>query len=351
MSSSREAVQAAQAIAGIRQGYFQNLVMCGVTRADIADLERQLAADTTITLPRGLAQYSELLAVLGGRSTYVSNLKTMLQLGLWEHHKIVYRLDADLAHDLGNLGDGDVIHREVLRRLPHPNPYIHLPSPILFTSNSRRTMQVRGFFVSGSRYDGDDPVLCSTHHPQRQHLVLLFPRLPHPAADHSADADMSEIEFSRFNLKFAGPTATLGELIADVQRHFTDHTSNMPAEDVATLLRTSIAPILYTCTVDPDIRRTAAGHSKKHRWQGRAVTAYDLGYRLGDAIRSWKAARVARSQTAGTGTGATRRPHWRKPHLHTYRVGVGRTETVIRYLSGLPVNGYTGTDVPTVIPV
>ncbi|MEV0453730.1 hypothetical protein [Catellatospora methionotrophica] len=201
MSPSREAAQAAQAIAAIRQRYFQNLVMCGVPRTDIAELERQLAADTTITLPRGLAQYSELLAVLGGRSTYVSNLKTMLQLGLWEQSKIIYRLDGDLAHDLGNLGDGDVIHRDVLRRLPHPNPYIHLPAPILFTKNSGRTMQVRGFFVSGSRYDGDDPVLCSTHHPQRQHLVLLFPRLPYPGAGGSADADMSEIEFSRFNLK------------------------------------------------------------------------------------------------------------------------------------------------------
>ncbi|MEV0453729.1 hypothetical protein [Catellatospora methionotrophica] len=72
---------------------------------------------------------------------------------------------------------------------------------------------------------------------------------------------------------------------------------------------------------------------------------------MGNAIRSWKAARAAGTHGTGAGTGGTRRPHWRKPHLHTYRIGPGRTETVMHYLSGLPVNGYTGSDVPTVIPV
>ncbi|MEU8001605.1 hypothetical protein AB0B66_10630 [Catellatospora sp. NPDC049111] len=350
MSTHQTAVTAAQAAVGFRHLYLRQLIASGIPRSEIADLERQISAGAAVTMPPHLAELGDMLALLGNAAAHGASLKTTLQLGLWEQHKIIYRLDADLANDLATVSDKDVLHRDVLHRLPHPDPYIHLPNPIIFTGRSGQATEVRGFFISGVRYDADSPMICSTHHPQRQYLALLFPRLPYDTLDDTAAGhETPEYEFSRIQLLFPGATATLGELIADTQRRFRDHTGDMPREDVARLLRASIAPILYTCTVNPDIRQTAAGRSKRHRRQGKAVAMYDLGYRLGSAIRSWKAERA--SVTATTGSGSTKRPHWRKPHLHTFRTGVGRTETVMHYISGIPVNGYTGADKPVVIPV
>jgi hypothetical protein len=64
-------------------------------------------------------------------------------------------------------------------------------------------------------------------------------------------------------------------------------------------------------------------------------TTWDIGMRIGAALRA--ATQRAESEPAG-GTHASPRPHIRRAHWHSYRVGPGRAETILRWLAPIAVN-------------
>lgn len=76
---------------------------------------------------------------------------------------------------------------------------------------------------------------------------------------------------------------------------------------------------------------------------------WDIGIRMGQAIRT--AADAAKQQPAGEtgGTHAAPRPHIRRAHWHLYRVGVKREETRVRWLFPIPVNVKSHDELPAVI--
>ena len=67
--------------------------------------------------------------------------------------------------------------------------------------------------------------------------------------------------------------------------------------------------------------------------------------RLGAALRAAYHAR----ETAPEGAGASVRPHVRRAHWHTYRIGEGRAERVLRWLPPIPVNVTDVGELPAVI--
>jgi hypothetical protein len=49
----------------------------------------------------------------------------------WRRHRVVYTLDLDLGRELMTSDPDDVIPGGLVRQLPHPDPYLALPEPVL----------------------------------------------------------------------------------------------------------------------------------------------------------------------------------------------------------------------------
>ncbi|GAB4054740.1 hypothetical protein [Catellatospora paridis] len=355
MSRAADAARAAMTVYDHSRTIARRLTAIGVPPSEITDLEAQVIRGAEFAYPPRLHLLSIINYENGTWAEHNAHLSTMIQLTCWNQHKIAYCVDADLANELGRVRDNDLIHRDVLTRLPHPDPYVHLSRQVRFSAVGGHSIGISGFFITGTRLLHDQPIPCSSHHPQRHELVLLFPRVHYgPNGQPIDEAGQPLVSFSRIVLSFDGPTATLADLIASVQRRFRNQLGGQAHDEISRLLRESVGVLLYVCTAKPDLVRAPGGKSKKQRRKGTAVAAYELGYHLGAAIRSWKqpaSQRITADSPGGEGARRSPRPHFRRPHFHTYRVGAGRANTVMHFITGTPINGYTGADKPTVIPV
>ncbi|MEU8075993.1 hypothetical protein AB0B31_11125 [Catellatospora citrea] len=354
MSRAGDAARTAMTVYDHSRTIARRLTANGIPPSEITDLENQVIRGAEFAYPPGLHLLSITNYANGTWAEYNAHLATMIQLTCWNQHKIVYCVDPDLADELSQVRDSDNIHRDVLNRLPHPDPYVHLPREIRFSTPGGNSVGISGFFITGTRLLDGQPVPCSTLHPQRHQLVLLFPRVEYgPDGQPVTDAGVALPSFSRIVLAFDSPAVTLAELIAAVNSRFRDDIGGQAHEEIGRLLKASIGVLLYACTDKPDLVRAPGGKSNKKRRKGTAVTVHELGYHLGAAIRSWK--RASAQRAAGSpGSGDSRRsprPHLRRPHFHTYRIGAGRTQTVMHFLTSMPIKSYTGTDKPTVIAV
>lgn len=111
-------------------------------------------------------------------------------------------------------------------------------------------------------------------------------------------------------------------------------------EDVG--LEPLISVLLYLCSVNAEIgdgtRHPQRPVEKKTKNGPRLFpadkpTTWPVGERLGAALR-----RGYKLAQEGDGTHQGPRPHIRRAHWHTYRIGAGRTEAVIKWLPPIPVN-------------
>lgn len=97
--------------------------------------------------------------------------------------------------------------------------------------------------------------------------------------------------------------------------------------------KTATAPVIPTL---PRNKRAIAPHQP---------TEWLCGERIGAAIR----ASAHREATESTGTGPTKRPHIRRAHWHTYRVGPERVSTILKWIHPLAINADNGSDMPVTI--
>lgn len=75
---------------------------------------------------------------------------------------------------------------------------------------------------------------------------------------------------------------------------------------------------------------------------------WEIGARIGAALRSAHLAeQTGRAQEAMDGRQSPR-PHVRRAHWHTYRVGAGRTDTTLKWLPPIPINIDNGEIIPTI---
>lgn len=128
--------------------------------------------------------------------------------------------------------------------------------------------------------------------------------------------------------------------------------------DYSVALAPIISLLLYLCSeaVDyktqpppgnPPFKKTKRG---PRLFPAPSPTTWDVGVRLGAALRQAYIAAETDQEQESTATGRARpRPHIRVAHWHTYRTGKGRTNQVLRWVPPVAVNIEPGQEIPATI--
>jgi hypothetical protein len=127
------------------------------------------------------------------------------------------------------------------------------------------------------------------------------------------------------------------------------NTTTRPAATYAAEARATFAPILslllYLCSDRADLSRprpsrptpTKTKQGPRH-FPPAAPCTWDVGLRIGAALRHGMTATHDGTLAAATGTHASPRPHIRRAHWHTYLVGAGRTDRRLKWIPPIPIN-------------
>ena len=285
---------------------------------------------------------------------------------LWSRHRIVYDVDPSLASELADTDDSTVVPAGLMRRLPHPDPFVAFPSPIMLPSVPGEVMAVEGFYVTGRGGLGDIPEvrlrsLVSTHSPTAcGDLGLLF-------AGRCLDAETGEPKLrvdggpefilTRVTMATGDGDTTVGRMIETSAEYFEALAAEGPGfSAVPPLLRAATGILVYLCSANADVSEPRRiGRPPQRQAMGGKAELVPVGYYVGAAIRQAEEdVRRAGGSTVRV-SGAARasvRPHLRKAHFHRYRTGPGRREVTVKWLEPIAVNvGREGATVPTVVPV
>lgn len=265
---------------------------------------------------------------------------------LWARSKVVYAMDDRLLHYLAESSTSR-IPTEVLRNLPHADPYIMLPPSDTDDDHHTSVGVPLGAFVFG-RYDNATR-LCSTADATREDLGLMF--LGFVATDEGPI-----LQTLRCTVPLGGSTFSVEDAVAaTISRFvFNQDLGKERAVHLEEWLRTHVAQILnsllYVCTDQPDISEYAPGSpavrksrkKKERRPRPSDVnTMVELGFRMGPALyeaqRHWD--ETQRPGPGAAGTGQVQRPHRKRAHYRTYWTGPGRTVPALRWIAPFWVHG------------
>lgn len=152
--------------------------------------------------------------------------------------------------------------------------------------------------------------------------------------------------------------------VAESRRQAINHGSTIvatqlaafPVDDAARHLSAIVSLTLYLCSERPDIDVQPTNPEPKktrHGWKlfpADTPRTWDVGQRIGSALRSAYLAEQTNSQPDTTDTGRARpRAHVRAAHWHTYLTGQGRANRVLRWIPPVPVNVDGFDDLPATI--
>jgi hypothetical protein len=269
---------------------------------------------------------------------------------LWKKHKIVYHVDYDLWETMGDVKEETFIPEGTFGYLPHPDPFIAFPEPLIMPINEDSYQKVDGFFVTGRVPGIDGKMQRSTMHPATTELGLLImgPVFKADSSPLMLDSKVQDMIFTR-------ATVRAGTTVADINRTVGTNFLGLADDDhweehVPTMVRRAASLLIYLCATNVDLtpipappvaKRGPAKGEKRPRVVG-------VGYKVGAQLRAYK----KQAQAESKATGRQVSPHIRRAHLHTFRCGPGRTETRVKWLSPILVKG-TGqdADLPTTIGV
>jgi hypothetical protein len=251
----------------------------------------------------------------------------------WRMTKGIYRFDPDLAAALMATEITGDIPAEPLARLPEWCVYVETPgldTPLL----GGGTTPVHGVFALLDGTAQGARLLTMALDTDAQ-LAMTHLALGLPLAESLARREAQWRENCRRGIAtewHAGAEAAAAALLTKV-----------------------LGLLLYLCSEAPEI--DGSGHPgnpapkrTKEGWRLFAADqsrTWDVGVRIGAALRL--AREEPRSGEPGGGSHAGPRPHLRRAHWHTYRVGKGRTEAVLRWLPPIPVNLEAGEALPAVV--
>jgi hypothetical protein len=254
---------------------------------------------------------------------------------LWGQAKVVYAMDDDL---FGYLSESSVssIPTEILRCIPHVNPYVLLPAPDLSdpqTAYYRTHVGVPwGAFVFG-RYRNAE-LICSTNDERREDLGLMFLGFLEDERD-------TALQVIRCTVPLREPTITVENVVNRTLFgfRFDAHLAEDDRSKFEAWLRKYVGlvfnSLIYVCTDQPDIETyrpgvNKAGKVKKSAKRHQARPRMDdidevvqLGFRMGPALNEARQREREQGQ-AETGTGTRQRPHQRRGHFRTFWTGTGR---------------------------
>ena len=97
--------------------------------------------------------------------------------------------------------------------------------------------------------------------------------------------------------------------------------------------------VIYMCSVNPDIKKVRkSGTQKKNKKKEKPIDYFELGYILGATFGATKYV-YEDDSSVETVKDTQKRIHFRRPHWATYHVGKGRTETIVKWIDTILVNG------------
>jgi hypothetical protein len=255
-------------------------------------------------------------------------------LAAWRVSQGIYRFDPELAAAVAETPLTGELPAALLYRLPEWCVYIETPG----RTYMGRTLH--GFWAHLEyEVDGDDDEL---------RLVLDVARTPAEALDPQhgqipvplilgggtlADALERVIESGKQRAQALGldvPAAALGD-----------------AEAQAAAVAPLVALVLYLCAEnaeigDGDARPTRPEPKRTKRgprlFPPPQATAWDVGVRIGAALRRTAAGEGDPAAPAGEGSRSRPRAHIRRAHWHTFRTGEGRTGRKARWVAPVAVN-------------
>lgn len=271
----------------------------------------------------------------------VPDAARLAALAAWRVTQGIYRFDPDLHGALIDTPVTGDLPADVLMHLPEWCVYIETPQMSFAGSRVFGAWAHLDHDPSGRTelrflLDGDSPA------------CVLLPIAIHVTGGLKEGLDAFIAEATRQAEKIG-----VGALLQAAEP-FAGGASAAFCRDVEPL----VSLVLYLCTAAADISR--GGHSErphnpapvKTRRHGLRVfpvdepRQWDVGVRIGAALR-------AAYQREGTGegepTGRHVRPHVRRAHWHTYRVGPGRTESRLRWLPPVAVNVDDAGKLPSVV--
>ncbi|QLY33951.1 hypothetical protein H0264_18495 [Nocardia huaxiensis] len=250
--------------------------------------------------------------------TVVNTLQEVLldadRIFLWLQHRVVYRVYPELAESLLGTDTGTSIPCEVLRRIPHPDPFIAFPTPIpgpppLIDRPLAKPPVYVGMLVTGLT---NELTLCSTADPRLHMLtVALVGRVSFVGA--------GEPRYPSFGIEIPcmAQRFTIDEMI---EAHLAIRSSAGDATELElSAYRLAVSLLLYICSDRRDMSGGAEvlGRRTKHHTPQAPSTVVDVGFDIGPKLF---AARTHASE-GSTGSGKRVRPHIRRAHWHTYWTG------------------------------
>lgn len=304
-----------------------------------------------------------------------------------ENHETIYSIDSDFFEQLQQNGlPSEPVPSDVFRRLPHTSPVFVLEEPIIlrhtdkwfsfghFVVNYVKTHSPESFKepvvnLSDLGEETPDVVISLDYSPEsaeclyvswigveaevwdtyyRKNHGTIGAHLETVIISHTFDLKNEWIDLQEQLTQIADN----GELFSGILKQRWDR---FPEEDrqywinnTATLFPIVAMSILYACTEDPDLSNVEAPDILRSRgsYKGASLNVYDLGIRIGNALR------VHRSHMSGDSnpSGRTVIPHLRRAHWHRFWTGPrnGERKMVIRWLPPIPVNLDKGDIIPTV---
>lgn len=274
-----------------------------------------------------------------------------LPLELWNRWRQVYVPHPLVTEELAGTGS-DKVSGTLLRQLRHINPMFVFPFGIPVLHSNGQKGNIRAFTVSGGhalRYGTP----AERFHPsarrelERSARLMGFTNDPdinclsvQVASEVEDEAGMVvDVNWGNFTLPILDQFS-LDSLTDLVAKDFTSDVDTEHLQDyVRTCLRSVVAHLLCSVASNIEIgeaQQPAKGKKKKNSGREKPVAYHPLGYRLGAALGAWRE-RKERG-VPGAPTGVTLAPHLRQGHLHTYKVGPGRREEIVKFLAPIPVN-------------
>ena len=287
----------------------------------------------------------------------VGALAGMVTVAVWQQHRIVYDMDPDLWAELRTTELDAVIPSGLLHRLPHANPFVALPEPVVADMAGDGTMITGGFFITGwTRHpDTETPLLVSTHSPAAGgNLALTFVATfeTTPGVPLRIDGRL-RLGFLTVRLNSSvAADMTLEQMIDGGLKDPEDADVWYAGTTGPVLIPQAMTALTYLCATNADLRPLPAPVNARRRTgttsRRKPVKVITVGYTVGAALRAWRRREAAR--TAGH-AGVEVRPHLRRAHFHTFLAGPGRSERRVKLLPPIPVNADGDATRTTNIPV
>ena len=275
---------------------------------------------------------------------------SVLSFIYWRYTKKIYRLNADIISDVAGTYV-DNIPAQVLKELPAWSIYVsaeelHTELPTSYPIN--------GFFFY-PLYNNDGNII-------RLFIIDDLKQGQGVSGLKEKDVDVVNnvirIKESREGLIDSRKMECIdGEVVVTVDQGIKDF-----REREFNLLNAQLSMVLYICSQMNDIREISQlkrpEKNKRqvhldHESPATAIREWDVGIRMGQAIRQYR-----QSEPAGEGRPAVtggKRPHIRRGHWHTYWTGSKKPELAherkpkLKWLPPVPVNAEDVDNLPVVI--